>query len=289
MKEQPIQFKQSKEPQQPAPAAAETPRTEALSAELVAELQRDGLTEENVSHVLTKFGQHVEILERETIALRTRLAEVEAERDKLNKLATDYHDTIETLWLVVVMGAVPREDDPEIAQQISTHLAAQSSQRDAAEAQVAALAPILAEVARATAKFPTWPTDPLHALAVVGEEFGELTKEVIQFTYERDKCKVGELQKEAIQTAAMAIRFYLSLNEYAYAASPQHQQAALAQPPPAPVREDDRDTALLDWMEKRMCRVEIWENEKSRILYSPIMSNVGCLRDAIRAAIGEGR
>ena len=35
---------------------------------------------------------------------------------------------------------------------------------------------VMAEVARATQKFPTWPTDPLHALAVLGEEFGELTK-----------------------------------------------------------------------------------------------------------------
>ncbi len=34
---------------------------------------------------------------------------------------------------------------------------------------------VKAELTRATAKFPTWPTDPLHALAVLGEEFGELT------------------------------------------------------------------------------------------------------------------
>lgn len=33
---------------------------------------------------------------------------------------------------------------------------------------------IQAELCRATAKYPTWPTDPLHALAVLGEEFGEL-------------------------------------------------------------------------------------------------------------------
>ena len=32
------------------------------------------------------------------------------------------------------------------------------------------------EVMRAINKFPTWPTDPLHALAVLGEEYGELTK-----------------------------------------------------------------------------------------------------------------
>lgn len=35
----------------------------------------------------------------------------------------------------------------------------------------------LAEVERAVAKFPTWPTDAMHALAVLGEEVGELTSE----------------------------------------------------------------------------------------------------------------
>jgi NTP pyrophosphatase (non-canonical NTP hydrolase) len=46
---------------------------------------------------------------------------------------------------------------------------------------------ITAEVARATVKFPTWPTDPLHALAVLGEEYGELTKAMLQLTYEPHK------------------------------------------------------------------------------------------------------
>lgn len=39
---------------------------------------------------------------------------------------------------------------------------------------------VQAELARAVDKFPTWPTDPLHALAVLGEEFGELTKAMLQ-------------------------------------------------------------------------------------------------------------
>ena len=38
-----------------------------------------------------------------------------------------------------------------------------------------ALLTICAEVDRATEKFPLWPDDPLHALAVLGEEYGELT------------------------------------------------------------------------------------------------------------------
>jgi hypothetical protein len=39
---------------------------------------------------------------------------------------------------------------------------------------------VLAELERATSKFPTWPTDPFHALSVLGEEYGELQKSVLQ-------------------------------------------------------------------------------------------------------------
>ena len=43
------------------------------------------------------------------------------------------------------------------------------------------------EITRAVVKFPTWPTDPLHAVAVLNEEVGELNKALLQMTYERDK------------------------------------------------------------------------------------------------------
>lgn len=85
---------------------------------------------------------------------------------------------------------------------------------------------VLAELARAAAKFPTWPTDPLHALAVLGEEFGELTKAVLQRTYEpRKGVELEEIRGEAIQTAAMAMRFVMSLDRYRYAPGDQHEQA----------------------------------------------------------------
>lgn len=83
---------------------------------------------------------------------------------------------------------------------------------------------IFAEVKRATEKFPTWPTDPLHALAVLGEEYGELTKAMLQNVYEPHKTSHDEIRKEAIQTAAMAIRLAMSLDVYQYAALPQHEQ-----------------------------------------------------------------
>jgi NTP pyrophosphatase (non-canonical NTP hydrolase) len=80
------------------------------------------------------------------------------------------------------------------------------------------------EVKAAIHKFPVWPCDPLHAVAILGEEFGELTKAVLQLTYEPHLTTREHLRKEAIQTAAMAIRFIASLSEYEYLESLQHEQ-----------------------------------------------------------------
>lgn len=82
------------------------------------------------------------------------------------------------------------------------------------------------EVLRATKKFPTWPTDPLHALAVVQEEVGELTKEVVQLTYEPHKSSREAVRAEAVQTAAMALRFLMSLDAYEFQRGAQHSQNA---------------------------------------------------------------
>lgn len=85
------------------------------------------------------------------------------------------------------------------------------------------------ELKAAIAKFPTWPTDPLHALAVLGEEFGELTKDVLQMTYEPGKTNAENVRKEAVQTAAMALRFVASLDAYIYKAGEQHRQEQFAE------------------------------------------------------------
>lgn len=84
---------------------------------------------------------------------------------------------------------------------------------------------IFAEVERAILKFPRWPTDPLHALAVLGEEFGELTKEMLQLTYEPHKSSKEAVRREAIQCAAMALRLVNSLETYNYKPGPQHSQS----------------------------------------------------------------
>lgn len=91
--------------------------------------------------------------------------------------------------------------------------------------------PLMAEVSRAIAKFPTWPTDPLHAVAVVGEEHGELTKAVLQLVYEPHKTAAAEVRAEAVQLGAMVIRFLRSLDRYVYAPGVQHEQSAARSTP----------------------------------------------------------
>jgi len=80
------------------------------------------------------------------------------------------------------------------------------------------------ELSRALSKFPTWPTDPLHAVSVLGEEYGELQQAILQSVYEPGKKTPDDVRNEAIQTAAMAIRFAISLGDYEYKQSPQHKQ-----------------------------------------------------------------
>lgn len=89
---------------------------------------------------------------------------------------------------------------------------------------------IFEELAKATEKFPLWPDDALHALAIVGEEFGEMTKDALQLAYEPHKTTRDNLRKESYQTAAMALRFAMSLEEYEHNPSVQHSQGAIPVP-----------------------------------------------------------
>jgi len=61
------------------------------------------------------------------------------------------------------------------------------------------------ELESAERKFPSFPTDPVHAAAIVVEEAGELQQAALQFTYERGGW--AAMRDEAIQVGAMALRF----------------------------------------------------------------------------------
>lgn len=84
---------------------------------------------------------------------------------------------------------------------------------------------VLAEVERAGALYPQWPTDPLHAWSIVAEEHGETTRAVLQAVYEPRKSGPGDVRTEAIQTAAMAIQFLRSMPRYEWTPGAQHDRA----------------------------------------------------------------
>lgn len=70
----------------------------------------------------------------------------------------------------------------------------------------------LQELERAEAKHPAYPPDPIHAAAILAEEAGEVVKAALQFTYEGGT--LVDMEKEAIQTGAMAIRFLKNLHRF---------------------------------------------------------------------------
>lgn len=85
---------------------------------------------------------------------------------------------------------------------------------------------VIAEVNRAQKLYPRWPDDPLHAVAILGEEYGELVQAILQTTYESPRATVYDVELEAIQVAAMAIRFLLSIDKYNFEQSNDHDQLA---------------------------------------------------------------
>ena len=71
--------------------------------------------------------------------------------------------------------------------------------------------PIEAELQRAIKKFPTFPDDIFHQIAIVNEESGEATRAVLHYQYEGGGLE--DVRIELIQTAAMCIRMLDKLNE----------------------------------------------------------------------------
>ena len=88
---------------------------------------------------------------------------------------------------------------------------------------------ILKEVEMATKKFPFWPNDPIHAAAVIQEEAGELIQATLETVYEYPKSSHKDVRKEAVEIAAMVIRFLISFDDgkYEYRQSQQHKQKAV--------------------------------------------------------------
>lgn len=74
-------------------------------------------------------------------------------------------------------------------------------------ADLQALKKITEELLRARKLHPSWPEDSIHQAAIVQEEAGELIRAALQ--HEFDDATKHPMETEAIQTAAMALRFIL--------------------------------------------------------------------------------
>ena len=71
---------------------------------------------------------------------------------------------------------------------------------------------IIQELEKAKAKWPAWPTDPIHAASVLSEEAGELVQACNDFCY---SCgSVDQMELEARQVGAMALRFLENIDRY---------------------------------------------------------------------------
>lgn len=70
-----------------------------------------------------------------------------------------------------------------------------------------ALEAVLNEVNRARAKYPKWPDNIVMAAAVASEESGETVKACNNYFWRHGNDTPEDIQKEAIQAAAMWIRF----------------------------------------------------------------------------------
>lgn len=71
---------------------------------------------------------------------------------------------------------------------------------------------VFEELKAAQEKFPGWPSDVIHAAAIVAEECGELVKASIDFFNGRGSK--AELMLEASQTGAMIYRFMMDIERY---------------------------------------------------------------------------
>lgn len=72
------------------------------------------------------------------------------------------------------------------------------------------------ELELALEKWPHWPADPVHAAAVVAEEAGELMQACLDITYAPAPFyfQRANIQKEAAQVGAMAIRMLMHVDQY---------------------------------------------------------------------------
>jgi hypothetical protein len=71
---------------------------------------------------------------------------------------------------------------------------------------------MIAELSKAQKKHPEWPSDILHAIAILQEEIGELQRAAVNWNYENGNQE--EIIKEALQCGAMLFRVLAHMDSY---------------------------------------------------------------------------
>lgn len=85
---------------------------------------------------------------------------------------------------------------------------------------------VLTGIEDAITKHPRYPKDLFHALAVLQEEVGEVTKAALDATYANGSR--SDIIKEAVQTAASAIRFLHALTNGHYVTRSNHAKDTIS-------------------------------------------------------------
>ena len=70
---------------------------------------------------------------------------------------------------------------------------------------------IVAELRRAESKYPEWPADLIHQVAIMQEEGGEAIRAALNHVYHGEP--LADVRGELIQTAAMCLRCLKNMEE----------------------------------------------------------------------------
>lgn len=84
-------------------------------------------------------------------------------------------------------------------------------QKSAHGREQSAVEALLNELHDAEIQHPSWPEEAVHAAAIVVEEAGELLRDTATYEENGDAKLITNMQIEAVQTGAMALRFLKNL------------------------------------------------------------------------------
>ena len=70
---------------------------------------------------------------------------------------------------------------------------------------------VCAELLRAETKYPAWPTDLIHQVAIMQEESGEAIRAALNNVYHGEP--LADVRGELVQTAAMCLRCLKNMGE----------------------------------------------------------------------------